>query len=180
MSAKSGDDKSVEIEPITPAQQSTAPATPVKLAEEIKRKPMPAVKIAPKAEAGPAGRRRRVMKKPEEKKRDPKVIECIAEVDGEVMAGKSIYLPEVDLKESLDLPVVDQQDLILINSLIKLGVDFVSVGGIETKEDINEVKELLSVKGRHIKLIAKIESRKALANFDELLEEADGIVIARG
>jgi len=120
------------------------------------------------------------MKKPEEKKCHPKVIECIAEVDGEVMAGKSIYLPEVDLKESLDLPVVDQQDLILINSLIKLGVDFVSVGGIETKEDINEVKELLSVKGRHIKLIAKIESRKALSNFDELLEEADGIVIARG
>lgn len=68
----------------------------------------------------------------------------------------------------------------MINSLIKLGVDFVSVGGIENKADLNEVKELLSVKGRHIKLLAKLQSRKALANFDELLEEADGIVIARG
>ena len=45
---------------------------------------------------------------------------------------------------------------------------------------MNEVKELLSVKGRHIKLLAKLQSRKALANFNELLEEADGIVIARG
>ena len=55
-----------------------------------------------------------------------------------------------------------------------------SVGGVETKEDLAEVKELLSVKGRHIKLLAKLQSRKALSNIDELLEESDGIVIARG
>ena len=61
-----------------------------------------------------------------------------------------------------------------------MGVDFVSVSGVETKEDINEVKELLSVKGRHIKLLAKLQSRKALANFEEISEAADGIVIARG
>ena len=40
--------------------------------------------------------------------------------------------------------------------MIKLGVDFVMVGGVEGKEDLDEVKELLSVKGRHIKLLAKI------------------------
>ena len=124
---------------------------------EEEKKVAPAPKPAPAKPAAPAtGRRRRVVKKPEDKKKEPKVIECIAELDGEIMAGKSIYIPEVDLKEALDLPVVDQQDLILINSLIKLGVDFVSVGGVETKEDLNEVKELLSVKGRHIKLLAKL------------------------
>ena len=110
----------------------------------------------------------------------PKVIECTAETDSEIIPGKAIYMPEVDLKQALDLPVVDNQDLIIINSLIKLGVDFVSVGGVETREDINEVKDLLSVKGRHIKLLAKLQSRKALQNFDEIVEVADGIVIARG
>lgn len=135
-----------------PSESTTAPA------EEEKKATAPVTKPAAKPAAAPAasGRRRRVIKKPEEKKKEQKVIECIAELDGEVMAGKSIYLPEVDLKEALDLPVVDQQDLILINSLIKLGVDFVSVGGVETKEDLHEVKELLSVKGRHIKLLAKL------------------------
>lgn len=64
----------------------------------------PAAKLAP---AAAGGRRRRVVKKPEEKKKVPKVIECVAELDGEIMAGKSIYLPEMDLKEQLDLPVVD-------------------------------------------------------------------------
>ena len=97
-----------------------------------------------------------------EKKKEPKVIEVTAEIDSEIFSGKAIYLPELDLKQALDLPVVDQADLIIINSLIKLGVDFVSIGGVETKEDINEVKDLLSVKGRHIKLLAKLQSRKSL------------------
>ena len=64
-------------------------------------------KPAPAAKPAATGRRRRVIKKPEEKKKENKVIECIAELDGEIMAGKSIYVPEVDLKEALDLPVVD-------------------------------------------------------------------------
>jgi hypothetical protein len=38
----------------------------------------------------------------------------------------------------------------------------------------------LSVKGRHIKVIAKIQNRKALQNFEEILGVADGIIIARG
>ena len=134
------------------ATSNPAPSESTAHVKEAKKAPAP----KPAAKPAASGRRRRVIKKPEEKKKEPKVIECIAELDGEIMAGKSVYLPEVDLKEALDLPVVDQQDLILINSLIKLGVDFVSVGGVETKEDLHEVKELLSVKGRHIKLLAKL------------------------
>jgi pyruvate kinase len=42
------------------------------------------------------------------------------------------------------------------------------------------VRELLQVKGKHIKVFAKIQSREAVRNFDEILQEADGIVIARG
>jgi len=61
-----------------------------------------------------------------------------------------------------------------------MGVDFISVSYVESKEDILEVKELLSIKGRHIKIMAKIQNKKALQNFDEILEVADGIIIARG
>ena len=42
------------------------------------------------------------------------------------------------------------------------------------------MKELLSAKVRHILLLAKIQSKNALANFDEILNVADGIVIERG
>ena len=145
-------------------QTEPAPAPKEKLQEKEPKQTLPAAKSNPASTTAskPTGRRRRVATKTTEKKKEPKVIECTAEIDSEIISGKAIYLPEVDLKSALELPVVDNQDLMIINSIIKLGVDFVSVGGVETKEDINEVKDLLSVKGRHIKLLAKLQSRKAL------------------
>jgi pyruvate kinase len=76
--------------------------------------------------------------------------------------------------------VVSIKDIKDIHSSIKLGVDFISVSYVESKHDINEVRELLSVKGRQIKIIAKIQNKKALQNFEEILEVSDGIIIARG
>jgi len=75
---------------------------------------------------------------------------------------------------------VTTKDIRDVHSSIKLGVDFIAVSYVESKADILEVKELLSVKGRHIKVIAKIQNRKALQNFEEILGVADGIIIARG
>jgi pyruvate kinase len=54
------------------------------------------------------------------------------------------------------MSVVTSKDIRDIHSSIKLGVDFISVSYVESKEDIMEVRELLSIKGRHIKIIAKI------------------------
>jgi len=59
-------------------------------------------------------------------------------------------------------------------------VDFISISNVETKEDIKELRELLSVKGRYIKILTKIMNKKAVENFEDLLEASDGIVIARG
>eukprot|EP00352_Strombidinopsis_acuminata_P007012 CAMPEP_0176354084 /NCGR_PEP_ID=MMETSP0126-20121128/12283_1 /TAXON_ID=141414 ORGANISM="Strombidinopsis acuminatum, Strain SPMC142" /NCGR_SAMPLE_ID=MMETSP0126 /ASSEMBLY_ACC=CAM_ASM_000229 /LENGTH=92 /DNA_ID=CAMNT_0017706065 /DNA_START=1872 /DNA_END=2150 /DNA_ORIENTATION=+ len=78
------------------------------------------------------------------------------------------------------MSVVDAKDLIDISSIIKIGIDFITISCVESRNDIEEVKELLSVKGRHIKLLAKIQNKKAVQNFDEILEASDGIVIARG
>ena len=92
----------------TPESTPSTPTVVEKPPEEEKKAVAPPPKPAAKPAPAPSGRRRRVIKKPEEKKKEQKVIECIAELDGEIMAGKSIYIPEVDLKEALDLPVVDQ------------------------------------------------------------------------
>ena len=92
---------------LTPSPATTTDSTPAKTAvEEEKKAPTAAPAKAPAAKAPPA-RRRRVAKPKEEKKKEPKIIECTAEIDGEIMAGKSLYVPELDLKEALDLPVVD-------------------------------------------------------------------------
>lgn len=76
--------------------------------------------------------------------------------------------------------MVTTKDVNDIHSSIKLGVDFIAVSFVESMADITEVRELLSIKGRHIKVIAKIQNRKALQNFEEILKVSDGIIIARG
>lgn len=73
-----------------------------------------------------------------------------------------MYFPEFDHKQEFDLSVVSTKDILDIHSSIKLGVDFISVSYVESAKDILEVKELLSIQGRHIKILAKIMNSKAL------------------
>lgn len=114
------------------------------------------------------------------KAKERRVIVCKVEFDCELSRLKPFYFPEFDYREEFDLSVVTNKDVRDIDSSIKLGVDFIAVSYVERKQDITEVRELLSVKGRHIKVIAKIQNRKALQNFTEILEASDGIIIARG
>jgi pyruvate kinase len=118
-------------------------------------------------------RKKRVVK-------EQKIIVCKVEFDGELKPNKPLYFPEFDHLQEFDMSIVTTKDVKDIHSSMKIGVDFISVSYVQSKEDIMEVRELLSVKGRHIKIIAKIQNKKALANFDEIAEVSDGIIIARG
>jgi pyruvate kinase len=46
--------------------------------------------------------------------------------------------------------------------------------------DIEFVRDLMGPRGSHIKIIAKIENQEGLQNYDDILREADGIMVARG
>lgn len=87
------------------------------------------------------------------------------------------------MREAFDLDVITARDIIDINECINTkpyGADYIGVPFVKSAQDIKEVRDLLSIKGKHIKVFAKIQSREAVRNFDEILEAADGIVIARG
>ena len=92
----------------------------------------------------------------EVKEKPKKVIVCRVEIDGEMMAEKTMYFPELHPKRDFDLSMVDAHDIKAIQSVVKKGVDFIAVPCVESADDLNEVKELLEVKGRHIKLLAKV------------------------
>jgi len=63
---------------------------------------------------------------------------------------------------------------------IEHGVDFVALSFVKEKSDVLRIKQFLQARGANIPLIAKIESHEAVEHFDEILAEADGIMVARG
>ena len=59
--------------------------------------------------------------------------------------------------------------------------DYIALSFVQSKEDILQVRKLLKeVNKEDIQLIAKLESHGAVENFEEILHEADGIMVARG
>lgn len=63
---------------------------------------------------------------------------------------------------------------------LQMGVDYVALSFVRSADDVKIVRERLKKKGSSINLIAKIEKPEALADIEGILDEADGIMIARG
>mmetsp|Transcript_7041 Transcript_7041/g.11978 ORF Transcript_7041/g.11978 Transcript_7041/m.11978 type:complete len:775 (-) Transcript_7041:276-2600(-) len=60
-------------------------------------------------------------------------------------------------------------------------IDFISLSYTRTDEDVREARQFLqSIGQHHTKVLAKLESRQSLINFQSILSEADGIIISRG
>lgn len=90
---------------------------------------------------------------------------------------KNMNLPGI----KVDLPVCgDREKDDIINFAIPQGCNFIAASFTQAADDVRQIRNLLGARGRHIKLIPKIENVEGLVNFDEILAEADGIMIARG
>ena len=94
-----------------------------------------------------------------------------------VMVDKmKISLPGV----TIDIPTITDRDQHDINEFaIKGSVNFIAVSSVRKAMDIEFVRNMLGPKTLGTKIIAKIENHEGLSNFDEILAEADGIMICR-
>jgi pyruvate kinase len=59
-------------------------------------------------------------------------------------------------------------------------VDYVALSFVKTAKDILRVKEVIQERKRDTPVIAKIEKHEAVRHIDEIMEIADGIMVARG
>jgi len=93
--------------------------------------------------------------------------------DGEISDNKGVNIPDAILPIS-SLTSKDKSDL---NKALEMGVDWIAQSFIQTVDDVRELKKLV---GSKASIMAKIEKPSALKNIKEIIEEADGIMIARG
>jgi pyruvate kinase len=109
----------------------------------------------------------------ESKSRDE--AKCTVLDGGVLSSGKGVNAPGVNF--ALDFPTAE--DVADLKFGVKHHVDFVALSFVRTPSDVKAVRRLLDPEDAP-SLVAKIEKREAVANFDSILREADGVMVARG
>jgi pyruvate kinase len=112
------------------------------------------------------------------------VVEKMEEADiickvingGPISSNKGVNVPGA----VLSMPYVSDTDRSDIIFGCEMGYDYLAASFTRCKEDILKVREIISENNGTMKIIAKIENMQGLTNLDEILEVADGIMVARG
>lgn len=106
-------------------------------------------------------------------------IKIKVENDGFVMSRKGINLPDTDMGGD----IITEKDMADIEFGASRDFDYVAMSFIQSAEDVEHLRQIMVSYGSTARIIAKIETKKAVMD-DEVLEEivkaADGIMVARG
>ena len=98
-------------------------------------------------------------------------------IDGGVLKSKRhVNLPGI----RVNLPAITKKDHSDILFGLEHGVDFIALSFVREAEDVRELKALMGAKVGKVKIIAKIEDQSGVANLEEIMDESDGIMVARG
>ncbi len=109
-------------------------------------------------------------------KKDHGTMDCRV-IDGGILKSKRhVNLPGI----RVNLPAITKKDRTDILFGMEQMVDFIALSFVREANDVRELKELMGDRVGKIKIIAKIEDQLGVQNLEEILEEADGIMVARG
>lgn len=104
------------------------------------------------------------------------VIYARAENSGTLLKRKGINLPDTDLGGDV-ITDKDKDDLAFG---AKQDIDYVAQSFVQTAEDLRNLRRLMAEHDMHAKLIVKFETRSAVDHMEEIVREADAIMVARG
>ena len=115
-------------------------------------------------------------------------MECrVEKISGKNVVCKVIYGGILKNKKGLNLPdsdvsvssftAKDKKDVVLA---MQLKADFVALSFVRTAKDLQGLKRYMKRNGAEVPIIAKIEKPEAVSNIDDIIDEAYGIMIARG
>ena len=103
-------------------------------------------------------------------------VHCNVAVGGELRSRKGLNLPGINL----GISAFTEHDRRCLEFALEHGVDAVSQSFVERAKDVELVRAAASAVGKQPFIIAKIERSDAVANYEEILQAADGIMVARG
>ena len=95
------------------------------------------------------------------------------EIGGELRSNQGVAFPD----SKLSVSAITEKDIADLKFGNKLDVDVVAVSFVRDANDIKKVREIVD---KNIKIIAKIELKNAVKNLDSIIDEADGVMVARG
>ncbi|PKN73784.1 MAG: pyruvate kinase [Candidatus Cloacimonetes bacterium HGW-Cloacimonetes-3] len=107
---------------------------------------------------------------------DKTEIQCRVLVGGEIRSNKGMNLPSINL----GICAFTKRDHECLKSALENGVDAISQSFVDEAADVVAVRKAAAELGYKPFIVAKIERADALVKLDEILNEADGIMIARG
>jgi pyruvate kinase len=103
-------------------------------------------------------------------------VRCVVMAGGILKDRKGMNLPNV----AVSSPALTEKDRADALFAIGLGVDYLALSFVRRPDDVTDLKDLIAKAGAATPIIAKIEKPEAMDCMDEIIAEADGIMVARG
>jgi pyruvate kinase len=110
------------------------------------------------------------------KEKTKSVVRVEIENEGMLSSRKGVNFPNTHL----GIDVLTQKDRDDIRWGVENGVDFMAISFVQHAKDMKAAREIVEMYDGNVHLLAKIEKFDAVENIDAILEESDGIMVARG
>lgn len=104
------------------------------------------------------------------------IVHLRVENDGILIKRKGMNLPDTDFGGDI-ITEKDKKDIVFGSTQ---DIDWVALSFVQTADDVSHLRKMLRTLGSDVRIMAKIETKAAVENLEEIVQEADGVMVARG